>query len=58
MLNRIGVRAKFISLISVVNVLLLTAMALAMISFISRSQSDQGATFIGKLKIVCNLYIF
>ena len=51
MLNRIGVRAKFISLISVVNVLLLTAMALAMISFISRVQSDQGDAFIEKLKI-------
>jgi methyl-accepting chemotaxis protein len=51
MLKRSGIRARLISLISIVNVLLLTVMALAIISFIRKSQSEQGNGFIEKLKI-------
>jgi methyl-accepting chemotaxis protein len=51
MLKRSGIRTRFISLISVVNVLLLTVMALTIITFIRKSQSEQGNTYIEKLKI-------
>jgi methyl-accepting chemotaxis protein len=51
MLKRKGIKGKFISIISVVTVLLLTAMALTIISFTKRSQSQQTNSFIEILKV-------
>ncbi len=54
MLKRKGIRGKFISIVSVVAVLLLTAMALTIISFTKKSQSQQTNSFIEILKVEQN----
>ena len=50
MLKKIRIRGKFISIVSIVTVVLLTAMALVIISTASKSQSQQANAFIDLLK--------
>jgi methyl-accepting chemotaxis protein len=54
MLKRRGIRGKLISIISIVTILLLTAMALTIISFTKKSQSQQTNTFLEILKVEQN----
>jgi len=49
MLKRIGIRGKFISIVSLVTVVLLATMALVIISTVSKSQSQQAAAFMDLL---------
>jgi len=48
--KKIRIRGKFISIISIVTVVLLTAMALVIISTVNKSQSQQANAFIDLLK--------
>jgi methyl-accepting chemotaxis protein len=50
MLKKIGIRGKFISIVSLVAIVLLATMALVIISTVSKSQSQQANSFIDLLK--------
>jgi hypothetical protein len=50
MFKKIGIRGKFISIVSLVAIVLLATMALVIISTVSKSQSQQANAFIDLLK--------
>ena len=54
MLKGKGIRGKFVSIISIVTILLLTTMALTIISFTRKSQSQQTNAFLEILKVFRN----